>query len=95
MSVRTSIHSGAFAWAIATCRPSRSSVSAAKSLRELLERLLPSADPAERDDHAVVDGEDRLDVEQRPGERLGLADPPALLQVLERGDREDDAIRRA
>ena len=31
-------------------------------------------------------------MEQRAGERLRLADPPALLQVLERADREDDRV---
>src|SRR6185369_17302420 len=64
-----------------------------EQLRELLERLLPPTHASERDDHAVLDGEDRLHVEQRARERLRLADPPALLQVLERGDREDDAVR--
>ena len=63
-----------------------------KTRRELLERLLAAAHLADRVDDAVVDGQDRLDVEQGAGERLGAADAAALLEVLERGDREDDAV---
>ena len=60
--------------------------------RELRERLLAAAHLADRMNDAVVDRQDRLDVEQRPGERLGAADAATLLEVLERGDREDDAV---
>ena len=63
-----------------------------KTRRELLERLLAAAHLADRVDDAVVDGEDRLHVEQRARERLGAADATALLEVLERGDGEDDAV---
>ena len=92
MSVRISIHSGAFAWAIASRSPSRSSLFCLEQLRELGHRLLAAANPPDRLDHPVADREDRLDVEERPGECLGLADPPALLEVLERVDREHDAV---
>ena len=61
----------------------------AEHARELLERLLPAADTGDGDDLAVLDREDRLDVEERPGERLGAADPAPFLQVLERADGED------
>src|SRR5205085_6742849 len=37
------------------------------------------------------DRQDRLDVEEVPGERGRLADAPALLQELERVDREDES----
>ena len=88
----TSIHSGASAWAIATRSPGTFSVDDGEDAGELLERLLAAAHLADRVDDAVVDGQDRLDVEQRAGERLGAADATALLEVLERGDREDDAV---
>ena len=70
----------------------RSRSTTVKTRRELLERLLAAAHLADRVDDAVVDRQDRLDVEQRAGERLGAADAAALLEVLERGDREDDAV---
>ena len=57
--------------------------------RELLHRLLVAANALDRQHLAVLDREDRLDVEQVAGERGGLADAPALLQELERVDRED------
>ena len=60
---------------------------------ELLERLLAPAHPANRLDDPVAELEDRLDVEKRPGQRLRLPDPPALLQVLERRGREHDPVR--
>ena len=87
----TSTHSGAFACAIATRRPGSSSRRLGEHACELLQRLLPAAHPCHGHDLALVDGEDRLDVEQRPRERLRAADAAALLQVLERADREDDA----
>ena len=59
---------------------------------ELLERLLATADLADRVDDAVVDGQDRLHVQQCSRERLRTADAAALLEVLERRDREDDAV---
>ena len=59
---------------------------------ELLERLLAAPHLADRMDHALVDRQDRLHVEQGAGERLGAADATALLEILERGDREDDAV---
>ena len=59
--------------------------------RELLEGLLPAAHATDRLDDAVAELEDRLHVQERAGECLGLADPPALLEVLERRSREHDA----
>jgi hypothetical protein len=49
-----------------------------EELRELGDRLLPSTDAAHRLDDAVAYREDRLDVQERPGQRLRLADPAAL-----------------
>src|SRR5581483_8529342 len=63
--------------------------------RELLERLLPPPHARQRHDLAVPDRQDRLHVEQRAGQRLRASDPAALLQVLERADREDDAVLAA
>src|SRR6266536_4289173 len=57
--------------------------------RELLHRLLVSAHALDRQHRAVLDREDRLDVEQVAGKRRGLADAAALLEELERVDGED------
>ena len=48
-----------------------------------------AAHALERDDLAVLDPEDRLDVQQRSGHRGRLADPAALGQVFEGLDRPD------
>src|SRR5262245_42679915 len=58
---------------------------------ELDERLLPPADAGDGDDLAVLDREDRADVQERPRERGRTADAPTPLQELERLEREDDA----
>src|SRR4051794_36168689 len=59
--------------------------------REFQNRLLVPADPLERQHLTLGDREDRLDVEQAPGQGGGLADAPALLKELERVDREDES----
>ena len=58
---------------------------------ELPHRLLPAARAGERDDLAVDHGEDRLQVQDLPGEGAGAADPPAAGEELERVDGEEQA----
>src|SRR4029079_1229818 len=43
--------------------------------------------------HTLVEARVAVQVEHWADKRLRLADPPALLQVLESRDREDDAVR--
>ncbi len=59
---------------------------------ELLQRLLATPYTPDRSDDAVGDREDRLHAEERPGERLSLADASSFLQVLQRPDREHDPV---
>src|SRR5204863_6425415 len=56
--------------------------------RELGEGLPVTADALHRLDLSIADREDRLDLQQRPGERGRLADAAAALQELERVDGE-------
>ena len=60
---------------------------------DLAERLLVAANALQRHDLAVADREDRLDVQQVPGERSRLADAPALGEVLERAHGEQEVMR--
>ena len=59
---------------------------------ELLHRLLVAAHALHGDDLAVLDGEDRLDLQQLTGHRAGAPDPAALGEKLERVDGEEEAV---
>ena len=60
-------------------------------LGELLDRLPVPAHPLEREDLAVLEREDRLDVQELAGPAGGAADPAAPGEELERVEREDQA----
>ncbi len=87
--------SGAAAWAIPSRSVGTSTVAALEHGDELLERLPAAAHALERHDLAPLEGEDRLDVEQRPGEGGATSDAPAAGKVLERLDGEEQAVRAA
>ena len=62
---------------------------------ELSERLAAAADALERHDLAVLESEDRLDVQERAGERGAPADTAASGEVLERLDGEQQPVGAA
>ena len=67
------------------CRIERRSIGPGADSSMSRSRALPRVrDPLGRLDLAVLDRDDRLDREQRADRRLGAADPPAPLEVLER-----------
>src|SRR4051812_48216723 len=55
---------------------------------EFEKRLAIPADALDRQHLAVLDREDRLDVQQLAGQGAGLTDAPAACEVLERVDGE-------
>ena len=88
----STIRSGASACAM----PTRSAGFVARvrleRVDELLECLAVAADALHRQHLAVADREDRLHVQQLPGERLRLADAAAAREELERVDGEEQAV---
>ena len=79
--------SGAKPWVTQRCSISPASATLSRSTSK---RLLPGTGLAGLLHLAGGDVEDRLDRQQRAEERLGVPDPAALLQVVERVEGADD-----
>ena len=77
--------------ALVVCRiEARSSGACGEQLERPLARLGPRPDALRVLHDAVLDGDDRLDVEHRADRGAGAADPAAALEVLERVEGEED-----